>query len=346
MPQQTDERFQQLENFVNFYCDALHHTKAELSPRTGDASSRRYFDVVPFQQYLAVDSPSGNCTTEFIRTASLFKRLNVAAPAVHCADVQNGYMLIDNIQPSVLFYEAIHENVNQTEWLLSGAMDLLHKIQQCKTKPDWVHDYDEILIRRELNLFSDWFIGKLLQLPINRHLRTQFDIAFDGLIDNFKQQPQVLVHRDYHCRNLLVSETDNSLTIIDFQDAVWGPVTYDLVSLLRDCYILYPNALVNQCLTEFNTTCHPHWQQWFDLTGLQRNLKVLGIFARLSIRDNKHQYLGYLRHVLDMALNVTRQYEMLTSLDDYLTNQVLPIAQNQTWYHQRANPFPLLDLSQ
>jgi aminoglycoside/choline kinase family phosphotransferase len=193
--------------------------------------------------------------------------------------------------------------------------------------------YDRDLLMRELELFPEWFLARHLSLSPDADERAAIAAAFDWLCDEALAQPVVLVHRDYHSRNLLVRPADNP-GIVDFQDAVRGPVTYDLVSLLKDCYVVWPRKRLLGWLDRYRAGAQAagidvgsdreEFLRWFDRMGLQRHLKVLGIFARLWLRDGKPGYLGDLPRVLDYTLDVTAVLPELAQFDRFLRRQVVP----------------------
>ncbi|MGH8244794.1 MAG: aminoglycoside phosphotransferase family protein, partial [Steroidobacteraceae bacterium] len=193
--------------------------------------------------------------------------------------------------------------------------------------------YDRELLMRELALFPEWFLSRHLSLTPDDGERATIAAAFDWLCDQALAQPVVLVHRDYHSRNLLVRPEGNP-GIVDFQDAVRGPITYDLVSLLKDCYVVWPQKRMLAWLDRYREKAsaaelsvgadRAEFLAWFDRMGLQRHLKVLGIFARLWHRDGKPGYLGDLPRVLDYTLQATAAMPELSAFDAYLRKRVVP----------------------
>ncbi|MBD3670250.1 MAG: phosphotransferase, partial [Gammaproteobacteria bacterium] len=192
--------------------------------------------------------------------------------------------------------------------------------------------YNDVLLYREMELFREWLLGKHLGLDLDDDVHVMLDDTFDLLADNALAQPRVFVHRDYHSRNLMVSEPCPG--ILDFQDAVYGPVTYDLVSLLRDCYIDWPRSRVEDWVMDFYAEVAelPHMEDvsadeflsWFDLMGVQRHLKASGIFARLNHRDGKAQYLDDIPRTLNYILQVADDYPRLEGLALLLEEEVMP----------------------
>jgi len=191
--------------------------------------------------------------------------------------------------------------------------------------------YDRALLLSEMALFRDWLLRRLLRLDLEDGEEAMLDETFDHLANNALEQPQVCVHRDYHSRNLLVARPNPG--IIDFQDAVRGPVTYDLVSLLRDCYIAWPRERVEGWVADYFRLAlqagvvreghEPHFRRWFDLMGVQRHLKAAGIFARLHLRDGKDRYLADIPRTLGYIVEVAPGHPQLAGLAALIEGRVL-----------------------
>jgi aminoglycoside/choline kinase family phosphotransferase len=191
--------------------------------------------------------------------------------------------------------------------------------------------YDEPRLRNEMQLFEDWYLNRHLDVQLDAQQKKNLNTLFDLLIASALEQPQVFVHRDYHSRNLMLTQHDNP-GVIDYQDAVVGPCSYDLVSLLKDCYIEWPREKVEHWLHDYFLKSSvvqqyelplPQFIQWFDFMGVQRHLKVLGIFARLNYRDGKAQYLNDLPLTLKYVLDACARYEELEPLHKLLEQTVL-----------------------
>lgn len=199
-------------------------------------------------------------------------------------------------------------------------------MQDCPVDAIDLPHYDRALLQQEMDLFPTWFLGKHLNITPPDFLHDTFEI----LINNSLEQPQVFVHRDYHSRNLMHTDA-RSPGIIDFQDAVIGPITYDLVSLLRDCYISWPENKINDWLNTYLTQAKDkglladisidQFTRWFDLMGLQRHIKVLGIFCRLYYRDGKANYIDDLPLTLHYVQQISNKYPEFTQLNEFLTQQ-------------------------
>lgn len=283
----NDQRLDQLEDWLEIFFDDANFT---LSKASDDASFRRYFRIERSNlSFIAMDAPPAKENSKlFIEVANLLRDNHVHAPKIIDADLAQGFLLIEDLG-STTFLQALNGKTNLDLYKL--AIDELIKIQKIDVKTHSLNHYDQALLNTELSLLVDWY------LPKNTQLQTITDLnhLFDKLIQNSLNSPQVFVHRDYHCRNLML--THDKITIIDFQDAVIGSNTYDLVSLLKDAYFELSVAEIQALLVYFYEQANiqssfAEFEQQFDLMGLQRHLKILGIFKRLSIRDGKHQYLN------------------------------------------------------
>jgi aminoglycoside/choline kinase family phosphotransferase len=231
-------------------------------------------------------------------------------------NLTQGFLLLEDLGNQLYLHQLTPANADT---LYGAACQALIRIQSAGTTTRLM-PYDAALLRRELQLFEDWFLDAYLQLTLTQAEQAMLQACFEILITQALQQPQVLVHRDFHARNLLVCEPD-SPGIIDFQDAVLGPVTYDLVSLWRDSYIAWPPEQVDIWLADYTQQAIQQGiltpaqgeqvPRWFDLTGVQRQLKIAGIFARLHLRDGKSAYLADMPQTLAyIALAAERQPEL------------------------------------
>ena len=187
--------------------------------------------------------------------------------------------------------------------------------------------YDEEELTEEMSLFEQWYLNRHLSLQLNKHQQQLLQQSIKRLVSNAMAQPQVFVHRDYHSRNLMITEHNNP-GVIDYQDAVFGPITYDLVSLFKDCYIEWPRERVEHWLDEYLVTSSYNFEreqfiQWFDLMGVQRHLKVLGTFSRLNYRDGKSHYLADLPLTLKYLVEACARYDELEPLHELLQQIVI-----------------------
>lgn len=297
-----------------------------LSPASADASFRRYFRVsLPWKTLIAMDAPpqQEDCRP-FLRTASVFAKASVHVPDIVAQDLDQGFLLLSDLGTTT-YLQALTtapENANQ---LYLDAIDALIKIQRTSEK-NIFPEYDLILLSRELALFPDWYMTQHRQIAPTDDQRNMLKAVFDLILDNNLAQPQVFVHRDYHSRNLMVTLPNPG--IIDFQDAVFGPITYDLVSLLRDAYIQWEEAQVLDWTIRYwekarraglpVTTDFSAFYRDFEWMGVQRHLKVLGIFARLYYRDQKPAYLQDMPAVMHYLRKTCERYHELHPLSQLL----------------------------
>ena len=317
----TDPRLDEIHNWLRKVFDS---TEYQLEPASSDASFRRYFRIThQGVTWVLMDAPpSHEDTRPFINIATFLYSHNINVPEIKAQDSESGFLLLSDFGNKAYLDEL---KADPTGTLYQAAIDSLISMQKCPLKND-LPLYDRALLQREMSLFPDWFLGKHLDIPTPSFLQDTFDI----LITNALEQPQVFVHRDYHSRNLMHT-AQHSPGIIDFQDAVTGPITYDLVSLLRDCYISWPDDKLAQWIAYY----FKHAQQegliagvnleqftrWFDLMGLQRHIKVLGIFCRLNYRDNKDNYLNDLPLTLHYVQKISSKYPEFSDLSHFLSQQ-------------------------
>ncbi len=308
-----------------------------LSPLTGDAGFRHYYRVPASPALLAVLAPAATENNRaFVAIAEYLRDHGVNAPQVVAVDYQRGFLLVEDFGDRLYLPELNSETV---EVLYGAALMTLLRIQQCPPT-DRVPVYDGPRLREELERMREW-LPRLLDYSLNRSEHKLLDQVFGQLIDSALEQPQVLVHRDFHSRNLLIRDAQ-APGVIDFQDAVWGPLTYDLVSLLRDCYIRWPQEDVRRWALAYGNMAFEvglleaveasRFLRWFDWMGLQRHLKVLGTFSRLWLRDGKTRYLNDLPLVMRYVLEVASSYSEFSDFCDWFKTQLLPLAQRQSWY--------------
>lgn len=281
----------------------------------GDASFRSYYRVASARgRYILMDAPPDKeDSAPFVDIARFLRGHGVPVPEVVAERLDRGYLLLEDFGDQT--YLKALEAGESPERLYRAAVETLIGMQDTPADGRCVaHDrpYDRAMLRRELALFTDWYIEGIVKTPITSEDRLAFDRVFDVLLDRVLEQPWTLVHRDYHSRNLMWC--DGRVGVLDFQDAVMGPITYDLASLLRDCYIAlerpFREAVMGWWFADPRiraryTVDWPTFQADFERMGIQRNLKAIGIFGRLSLRDGKHGYLndiprtlGYVRETL------------------------------------------------
>ncbi len=305
----------------------------------GDAGFRQYFRLASEPPLLAVSAPPATEKNEaFVAVGQLMRQGGVLTPAVAACDLSRGFFLIEDFGPTLLLDVLDADNA---DGFYHDALSTLVQIQLCKTDTAVLPLYDKSLLQQEMALFPEWFVRRLLNIEMTDRDHQVLDQCVQVLTDSALEQPQVVVHRDFHSRNLVVRKM-GPLGVIDFQDAVIGPVTYDLVSLLRDCYIQWPQARIDAWLTFYRAHAEASglvlpedeetFKCWFDWMGLQRHLKVLGIFARLSLRDQKHRYLSDLPLVVHYTLTVARQYEALDGFVEWFEAVLMPEIKKQGWW--------------
>lgn len=320
-----DERRATLERWL---ADVCHLNGARLEPASSDASFRRYFRVHSSdgRTFIAMDAPPDReDSAPFVTVARMLRAAGVNAPRVHHADLGAGLLLLDDFG-SILYLDVLDDA--RVDRLYADAMDALARMQQRLTGDlDTLPPYDRRRLADELALFRDWFLAHHLGIELSAAESRVLETVFEALIDSALDQPRVFVHRDYHSRNLMMTERENP-GVLDFQDAVRGPFTYDLVSLLRDCYIAWPRARVERWALDFHERAvadgvasgvdRDQFLQWFDLMGVQRHLKAIGIFARLWHRDGKAGYLDDIPRTLDYVLDVAARYDDVWALGELL----------------------------
>ena len=312
-----------------------------LEPASDDASFRRYFrgstqsgtgrrsDSVKDQSLIFVDAPTEfEDSRPFIRIAGVIRDAGLGAPDVIEHDIELGFMMLTDLGQTLYFDRLKDGHSEEVERLYQDAFDALTKMQKIDIE---LPHYDEALLRTEMALFPEWFLQQ--QLAFVDYDPDLLASVFKLMVDNALDQPSVFVHRDYHCRNLMVTSNSNP-GVIDFQDAVRGPITYDLVSLLKDCYHRFPVEKVEIWVEQYRqrlVECGllenappPVFLRWFDLMGFQRHLKCAGIFSRLHLRDGKVRYLGDIPLVLRYMLDVCYRYDELKGFGDWLKREIMP----------------------
>lgn len=326
-----DLRVEQLQQWLH---TELGDVDWSLEVASADASFRRYFRIkLPNKTLIAMDAPPGKeDVAPFVHVATAFKALNVNVPEIFAKDLAQGFMLLQDFGSTCYLDELNQDNADA---LYQDALDALLTLQSAK-KPndDNMPPYDAALLMREMALFTDWFLAKHLEVELSNDEKAMTQSVFEFLRDNALAQPQVWVHRDYHSRNLMCYSLDNP-GIIDFQDAVNGAITYDVVSLLRDCYISWPDEKVYAWLENYlkalkqNNLCKDTdfttFTRWFDLMGMQRHLKAIGIFSRLNYRDGKSGYLNDIPRTFAYVEAVCKKYSELSQFSHLLQDKIKPI---------------------
>ena len=308
-----------------------------IEPASSDASFRRYFRVFGARgTWIVMDAPPEKEDVRlYLKVAQLLESLGVHVPHVHEADSARGLLLLEDLG-TTLYLDRLSAG-DDPQPLYGDALAALAAIQvRGAAASHELPPYDSAALGRELALMPEWFLARHLGLeatPAEGELIAQ---AFTFRIREALAQPAVFVHRDYHARNLMVVPGRNP-GVIDFQDALRGPVGYDLVSLLKDCYIAWPRARVVDWVSGYRArlgaaggagglagASEAQFLRWFDLIGVQRHIKVLGIFCRLWYRDGKRGYLADLPRVLAYVRETCALYAELSSLGRLLTERVAP----------------------
>ncbi|HKI63706.1 MAG TPA: phosphotransferase [Burkholderiales bacterium] len=296
-----------------------------LAPASEDASFRRYFRaaLADGRSFIAMDAPPDkeDCRP-FVHVARLLREAGVHAPEVHAQDPAQGFLLLSDLG-STTYLAALDER--NADALLRDAIAALVR-WQLATRAGELPPYDEALLRREMALFPEWYLGRHLGLSLSAPQKAALEGAFDRLAASALAQPAVYVHRDYMPRNLMLCQPNPG--VLDFQDAVIGPISYDIASLLRDAFISWEEARVlDWCARYWDAAKRAHlpvdadfaeFYRGFEWMGLQRHLKVLGIFARLTYRDGKARYLADTPRFLGYARAAAGRYPALAPLAQLL----------------------------
>lgn len=310
------ERIQLLENWVKEQFPAMLFT---MQPASADASFRRYFRIsFADQTFIVMDAPPQHedCAP-FLRVAEILTATGVHVPKILARNLEQGFLLLSDLG-NTTFLQALNDQRDIANHLYGDAMDALIKIQSSQ-QAESLPDYDEALLLRELNLFPDWYIAKHLQKDLSEKQQAVLHTVFTRILQNNLAQPRVLVHRDYHSRNLMVTSPNPG--IIDFQDAVHGPITYDLASLFKDAYIRWDEERILDWMIRYWEKARKAglpvsadfaaFYEDFEWMGVQRHLKILGIFSRLNYRDGKATYLDDMPLVMEYLRKACERYREL-----------------------------------
>lgn len=310
---------------MTVWLDSLGYRNYTLSIALDDASFRSYYRVlVGADSYILMDAPTDmESCHRFVCVANKLRKAGLSVPEIMAQDEAQGLLLLTDLGNTT--YLSVLD-ANSEGPLYADALATLLKMQT-DIDSNGLPDYDEPFLLREMDLFRDWFLKELLGIELDEAQQLQWSAIKQALVQNALEQPQVFVHRDYHSRNLMKIENHNP-GILDFQDAVKGPVTYDLVSLLRDCYIDWPPGRVDQLALDYYEFAKVNdlldvkpaqFLRWFNLMGVQRHLKAIGIFSRLKIRDGKDGYLKDIPRTLDYIEQVSAEEMSMTGLYSLIT---------------------------
>ena len=322
------DRYNSLQNWLT---ETLGTSTFNLKPASGDASFRTYHRLfLKNKTFIVMDAPpeQENCKV-FIKITKKLRACDVNVPIIHNVNIEQGFLLLSDLGNDLYLNKLNKSSIYE---LYSDALSTLVAIQVL-VNVGGVDEYDKSLLISEMNLFREWLIEKHLNIKLSDSQVKILTTLFDLLVNNALQQPKVFVHRDFHSRNLMVTK-ENNPGVIDYQDAVYGPISYDLVSILKDCYIKWPKEEIDKWIDFYLNKLYEEKAQyrinrdefvrWFDLMGVQRHLKASGIFARLSHRDGKHNFLEDIPRTLSYILDLKETYEELQPICIILEELVLP----------------------
>jgi aminoglycoside/choline kinase family phosphotransferase len=331
----SDASDSRLELLTRWVADDLGFNGSRIEPASADASFRRYFRLTRgADSYIVMDAPPDKeALAPFVAVAQMLAGIGLNVPVVLARDMERGLLLLSDLGTRQYLEDLKHGR--EVERLYADALRALVAMQVGGgTAARELPAYDRALLVREMELMPEWFLKRHLQLELSGTQRAMLDDLFELLAQSALEQPAVLVHRDYHSRNLLVTDRANP-GILDFQDAVHGALTYDLVSLLKDCYIGWPRERVRGWVRAYRKELsaagfaagadEDQFLRWFDLMGLQRHIKVLGIFARLFYRDGKAGYLKDLPLVLAYTQEAAALYRETACFARFLRERVEPV---------------------
>lgn len=323
-----DERKSALKEWLRQDCGLQ---SASLQDSLSDASLRRYFRIYkPDGSVIAMDAPPPENCIAWAAIANALREIGLKTPEIFAANMELGFLLITDFGDFTYLKTLNRDNADH---LYRRALSALCVLQSChKVSGHIVPPFTREFMWQEWAWHKEWFLQKLLGLSLGEKEKT-LDQCFALIVESAATQPQVFMHRDYHSANLMVLPNDE-IGLLDFQDAFIGPITYDAVSLLRDCYIDWPEQAVENWAIHYwqqlrnahvlTATDQNEFLRWFDWMGLQRHLKTLLTYARKHVRDGQSSYLQHIPRTLTYLLNVSRRYPEFTPLHDYLKKTVQP----------------------
>ena len=305
----------------------------EITPISSDASFRRYFRITTSRTsrtLILMDSPpEKEPLQKFLSRAEIFDELKITIPTIYSRNPLMGFLIIEDFGDTTLL-KKISENKDPAT-LLILAIDILLKIEtEYKKKRNAfnrrVQVFSKKILQEEVDLFRNWYVGTHLDQKYKRFPLHNFQTFTALLISSMLREPQTLIHRDFHSKNLMYLSKSKKIGVIDFQDALIGPLTYDLVSLLKDAYTDYNEDIENTCLKYFFEKIKERqlvkgsfesFKTSYDYTAIQRNLKIIGIFCRLKYRDNKDSYMRYLNKLNQRTLAISENYSELRFITNF-----------------------------
>ena len=325
-----DHRYKDLENWLS---NSIDKPIKSIAPASTDASFRRYFRVFVDNQntYIAVDAPPEyEDSVKFVKIASLMQAMGVIVPKIIATNLQEGFLLIGDLGKETML-NAIHRQETKAQEFYGEAIEILINIQtNGSSHVEGLPLYSKELLMDEMRLFVDWFCLRHLHIGPKVIDDYYFEEIFEQLSVYALSQNQVFVHRDFHSRNILMSEK-GEMGVVDFQDAVRGPITYDLVSLLKDCYISLPSSKIDHWVDyyfarlmdlELIDKSHQEFKLEFDLMGVQRHLKAIGIFSRLKYRDGKDSYILDIPRTMNYVYTTAKNHPFLDPLYQFIHQYV------------------------
>lgn len=314
---------------LTFTRTALAQSDIMLERASVDAGFRSYWRSSGSPTHIVMDAPPGKEDVRpWLAIRDVLEQGGVRVPRVLARDVEAGFLLLEDLGTNTLL-QVINE-ANATEWF-DAAIDQLLPLQKIATPAHFAR-YDEDLLSRELRLFDDWFLGKHLGHALDCPLTDPLELVYRRLMDAILAQPKVLVHRDFMPRNLMPL-SNGGLAVLDFQDAVVGPISYDVLSLFKDAFLSWPPELIDWGVARYHeralaaglpVPALSEFRRDVDFIGVQRHLKVLGIFSRLNHRDSKPKYLADAPRFVRYLLDVVPKHRALEPLQRILDERVLP----------------------
>lgn len=312
----------------NWLSRALPWPEFQISPLVGDASSRSYYRLQYEDQsrLLMVSPPEKEDSKPFIAIAKAWHAVGLPVPIIFDIEEQSGCLILEDFG-DILYSKALSEE--NADVLYEKALEALLPLSQAPQPISHTYPvFNADMMWREFYYIFDWLLPKHLNLTLSHTEEKQLKQEMAACIENVLKQPQCVVHRDYHSRNLLLRK-GNTLGIIDFQDAVIGPLLYDPVSLLKDAYIDWPEEKIWEWVETFRSNGYPSvssdtFRWWFDMVSIQRHCKVLGIFARLAYRDNKRSYLKDMPRVAGYLLQTLSRYPEWSALNQLIKQRIAP----------------------
>ena len=328
----TDVRFNELQDWLAGL-DRIFEGRPV--PASSDASFRRYFRVQGQgdDSYIVMDAPPDREDSQpFVQVAEFLRQMNLNCANVLQADFDQGFLLLTDLG-TVQYLTELNARPETADGLYSDALRALLRMQTGGAKfQSELPPYDDAMLASEMEIFVEWLCGEHLGIRFARGEQNAWESFRNMIVDSAMKQPPVFVHRDYHSRNLMLTRKNNP-GILDFQDAVEGPLTYDLVSLLKDCYIRWPREQVDAWATDYYRRLPSNMQfarddkdflASFELMGVQRHLKAAGIFARLLIRDGKPGYLKDVPRTLRYVAELGDRYSGFEFMSELISSRILP----------------------